>query len=339
MFGLKKMNIREIYENRECAALSRFGVAALNSRGRERDEEQCELRTVFQRDVGRVIHSASFRRLKHKTQVFLSPDGDHYRTRLTHTLEVGQIARSIARALSLNEDLTEAIAMAHDLGHPPFGHAGERTLARLNPDGFEHNAQSLRVVDKIEKNGAGLNLTWEVRDGILHHTGSPAETMEGRIVHISDRIAYINHDIDDALHAGVLEGDMIPAEIRRVLGHSYTRRINTLVTDVVANSFDSPEPRMSEEVGGAMEALRDFLFDAVYTNPVVKGEERKADGMITELYEFYRANPDMLPMQYIETAFRENIDTAVCDYIAGMSDNYAVAVYQDNFIPKGWDKR
>ncbi len=332
------MNIREFYEQSEEKVLSRYAVPASKSRGRRIYEPQCELRTIFQRDVGRVIHCASFRRLKHKTQVFLSPDGDHYRTRLTHTLEVSQIARTIARALRLNEDLTEAIAVGHDLGHPPFGHAGERTLNRLSPSGFAHNEQSLRVVDSIEKNGEGLNLSWEVRDGILHHTGSPAATLEGQIVQISDRIAYINHDIDDAIHAGVLHGEDLPAEIRAILGESYTARINTLVTDIVTNSVDSPELMMSEEVETAMEELRDYLFAHVYTNPIVKGEEVKADGMIEALYEFYRAHPDMMPMQYIETAFREDVDRAVCDYIAGMSDTYAVAVYRDNFIPKGWNK-
>ena len=333
------MNVRELYEQTEANILSPYAVQASRSKGRLTDEPQCELRTVFQRDVGRVIHCASFRRLKHKTQVFLSPDGDHYRTRLTHTLEVSQIARTIARALRLNEDLTEAISVGHDLGHPPFGHAGERTLNRLSPEGFEHNVQSLRVVDSIERNGAGLNLTWEVRDGILHHTGTPAATMEGRVVHISDRIAYINHDIDDAIHAGVLRGEDIPREIRAVLGNSYTERINTLVTDIVRHSLSKPELEMSEDVQDAMDSLRDFLFASVYTNPVVKGEETKADGMIAALYEFFRANPDMMPMQYIETAFRENVDRAVCDYIAGMSDNYALATYYDHFIPKGWNKR
>ena len=332
------MNIREFYEQSEEKVLSRYAVPASKSRGRRIYEPQCELRTIFQRDVGRVIHCASFRRLKHKTQVFLSPDGDHYRTRLTHTLEVSQIARTIARALRLNEDLTEAIAVGHDLGHPPFGHAGERTLNRLSPSGFAHNEQSLRVVDSIEKNGEGLNLSWEVRDGILHHTGSPAATLEGQIVQISDRIAYINHDIDDAIHAGVWHGEDLPAESRAILGESYTARINTLVTDIVTNSVDSPELMMSEEVETAMEELRDYLFAHVYTNPIVKGEEVKADGMIEALYEFYRAHPDMMPMQYIETAFREDVDRAVCDYIAGMSDTYAVAVYRDNFIPKGWNK-
>lgn len=333
------MNLREMYEQTEEKQLSRYAVPASRSRGRQIYEPQCDLRTAFQRDVGRVVHCASFRRLKHKTQVFLSPDGDHYRTRLTHTLEVSQIARTIARALRLNEDLTEAIAVGHDLGHPPFGHAGERTLNRLSPVGFEHNVQSLRVVDSIEKNGEGLNLTWEVRDGILHHTGSPASTLEGQIVHISDRIAYINHDIDDAVHAGVLRDEDIPLEIRAVLGERYTERINTLVTDIVVHSVDSPALMMSEEVEDAMDSLRQFLFANVYTNTVVKGEEIKADGMIAALYEFYRTSPDMMPMQYIETAFREDVDRAVCDYIAGMSDNYAVAVYHDNFIPKGWNKR
>lgn len=332
------MNIRELYEETESSRLSPYAVLSSRSKGRAVDEPQCELRTMFQRDIGRVIHCASFRRLKHKTQVFLSPDGDHYRTRLTHTLEVSQIARTIARALSLNEDLTEAIAVGHDLGHPPFGHAGERTLRRLSPTGFEHNEQSLRVVESIEKGGAGLNLTWEVRDGILHHTGTPAATLEGRIVQISDRIAYVNHDIDDAVHAGVLRGEDIPRHIREILGNTHSRRINTLVTDIVRNSVYSEELHMSEEIENAMDELRTFLFAHVYTNPIVKGEEAKADGMIAALYEFFRDHPDMMPMQYIETAFREDVDRAVCDYIAGMSDNYAVAVYQEHFIPKGWNK-
>ena len=332
------MNIREMYEQTEERQLSHYAVLAAKSRGRQVEEPPCEIRTIFQRDVGRIIHCASFRRLKHKTQVFLSPDGDHYRTRLTHTLEVSQIARTIARALRLNEDLTEAISVGHDLGHPPFGHAGERTLNQLSPIGFAHNVQSLRVVDSIEKNGKGLNLSWEVRDGILHHTGTPASTLEGQVVHISDRIAYINHDIDDAVHAGVLRNEDIPREIRAVLGSHYTARINTLVTDIIKNSSDSPVLMMSDEVENAMDELRNFLFASVYTNPLVKGEERKADGMITALYEFYRAHPDMMPMQYIETAFREDVDRAVCDYIAGMSDNYAVTVYRDQFIPKGWNK-
>ena len=332
------MNVREQYEKIEEGFLSPYAVPASHSRGRAVDEPQCELRTVFQRDVGRVVHCASFRRLKHKTQVFLSPDGDHYRTRLTHTLEVSQIARTIARSLRLNEDLTEAISVGHDLGHPPFGHAGERTLNRLSPEGFEHNVQSLRVVDAIEHNGAGLNLTWEVRDGILHHTGEPASTMEGRVVQISDRIAYINHDIDDAIHAGVLRGEDIPAEIRAVLGNSYTERINTLVTDIVMHSIGQPSLLMSDDVREAMDSLREFLFSYVYTNPIVKGEETKADGMIEALYEFYRTNPDLMPMQYIETVYREDTDRAVCDYIAGMSDTYALTVYYDHFIPKGWNK-
>lgn len=334
------MTIRETIEQNERMFLSPYAVCAADSRGRLRDEPQCQVRTVFQRDTGRIIHSAAFRRLKHKTQVFLSPDGDHYRTRLTHTLEVSQIARTIARALRLNEDLTEAIAVGHDLGHPPFGHAGERMLRRLCPDGFEHNEHSLRVVDRIEKDGEGLNLSYEVRNGILRHTGGvPAATLEGRIIQLSDRIAYINHDIDDAIHAGVLTDDSIPPEIRAVLGSSYTERINTLVVDIITNSQDKPALYMSREVEAAMDSLRDYLFDAVYRNPYVKGEERKAENMIAALYEFYRNEPELMPMQYIETSFRENVDRAVCDYIAGMSDTYAVSQYRDNFIPKGWNIR
>ena len=332
------MTIRERYEQQESKTLSAFASKAAFSKGRERPEPQCEIRTVFQRDVGRIVHCSSFRRLKHKTQVFLSPDGDHYRTRLTHTLEVSQIARTISRALGLNEDLTEAVAMGHDLGHPPFGHAGERTLNRLCPYGFAHNEQSLRVVDKLERDGEGLNLCYEVRDGILHHTGMPGETLEGRVVRLSDRIAYINSDIDDAVHAGVLKNSDIPALIRETLGQTYGERINTLVFSIVSASQEQTDILMEEEISAAMDALRDFLFEFVYTNPVVKGEETKADTLLASLYEHFRQNPDTMPVQYIETIYREDIDRAVCDYIAGMSDRFALAVYRDIFIPKGWER-
>lgn len=332
------MTIRERYQQQENRILSPLAAKASLSKGREKPEPQCEIRTVFQRDTGRIVHCSSFRRLKHKTQVFLSPDGDHYRTRLTHTLEVSQIARTIARALGLNEDLTEAIAMGHDLGHPPFGHAGERTLDRLCPYGFAHNCQSLRVVDKLERDGEGLNLCYEVRDGILHHTGAPGETLEGRVVRMSDRIAYINSDIDDAVHAGVLKNTDIPALIRRALGQTYSERINTLVFSIISASREQADIFMEEETSAAMDALRDFLFEFVYTNPVVKSEETKADTLLASLYEHFRQNPDTMPVQYIETIYREDIDRAVCDYIAGMSDRYALAVYRDIFIPKGWEK-
>ena len=327
-----------MYEQRELSFLSPYASKACQSKGREKPETQCDIRTIYQRDMGRIVHSAAFRRLKHKTQVFLSPDGDHYRTRLTHTLEVSQIARTIARALNLNEDLTEAIALGHDLGHPPFGHAGERTLNQLCPYGFEHNLQSLRVVDKLERNGEGLNLSFEVRDGIEHHTGTPGETLEGRVVRISDRVAYINSDIDDAVHAGVLRNGDLPLRIRQVLGETYAERINTLVFSIVRASTDKPDISMEEEISDAMDELRDFLFEFVYTNPVVKREETKANAFLSGLYEHFRNNPDTMPVQYIETIFREDIDRAVCDYIAGMSDRYALRVYHDIFIPKGWEK-
>ena len=332
------MTIREAYEQRELQFLSPYAAKACLSKGREREEAQCDIRTIYQRDMARIVHSAAFRRLKHKTQVFLSPDGDHYRTRLTHTLEVSQIARTIARALNLNEDLTEAAALGHDLGHPPFGHAGERTLNALCPYGFEHNVQSLRVVDKLERNGEGLNLSYEVRDGIVHHRGEPGETLEGRVVRISDRVAYINSDIDDAVHAGVLRPSDIPLRIRQVLGETYAERINTLVFSIVRASQDKDDIYMEEEISTAMDELRAFLFDFVYTNPVVKSEESKAYTFLSGLYEHFRDNPDTMPVQYIETIFREDIDRAVCDYIAGMSDRYALRVYHDIFIPKGWEK-
>lgn len=332
------MTIRENFEKRELEFLSTNAAKACFSKGRLKPEMESEVRTVFQRDMARIIHSSSFRRLKHKTQVFLSPDGDHYRTRLTHTLEVSQIARTIARALNLNEDLTEAIAMGHDLGHSPFGHAGERTLNRLNPHGFEHNRQSLRVVDIIERGGEGLNLSFEVRDGILHHTGDVGSTLESQIVRLSDRIAYINSDIDDAVHAGVLRDTDIPPVIRSALGQTYTQRINTLVLSIIRASQDRGQIIMEEETSELMDALRDFLFAFVYTNPIVKSEETKADTLIESLYDYFRNNPDTMPVQYIETIYREDIDSAVCDYIAGMSDRFAVSVCRSIYIPKGWEK-
>lgn len=332
------MTIREKYEKRELEFLSPNAAKACYSKGRQRPEEQCDVRTIFQRDMARIIHSSSFRRLKHKTQVFLSPDGDHYRTRLTHTLEVSQIARTISRALDLNEDLTEAIAMGHDLGHSPFGHAGERSLNRLNPHGFEHNKQSLRVVDLIERDGEGLNLSYEVRDGILHHTGDIGDTLESQVVRLSDRIAYINSDIDDAVHAGVLKNTDIPLGIRETLGDTYAKRINTLVFSIIRASADRNTIEMEEDISQSMDELRDFLFAFVYTNPIVKSEEIKADTLIESLYDYFRSNPDTMPVQYIETIYKEDIDRAVCDYIAGMSDRFAVSVCRSIYIPKGWEK-
>lgn len=325
------------WESMENQWLSEHAQRAAQSRGREREEEACEIRTCYQRDVDRIIHSKSFRRLKHKTQVFLSPEGDHYRTRLTHTLEVSQIARTIVRALGLNQDLTEAICMGHDLGHTPFGHAGEKELHALTDGRFTHNLQSVRVVERIEKNGAGLNLTWEVRDGIEHHSGNvPAATYEGRVVHLADRIAYINHDIDDALRAGILTADQIPEKLRMSLGDTHAKRINTLVLDVIEQSDKRGEICMSPEVSADMNELRNFMFKNVYRIPVALNEERKVRGMIKKLFRYYSERPDELPNEYREIAYNEGIESAVCDYIAGMTDRYALRVYSQLFLPNSW---
>ena len=332
------MTIRERLEQEELHTLSPYAVPAARSTGRLRPKEPCDVRTDFESDRGGIIHCSSFRRLKHKTQVFLSPEGDHYRTRLTHTLEVGQIARVIARALRLNEDLTEAIAMGHDLGHPPFGHAGEETLHQLCSEGFRHNEQSLRVVDVLEKGGQGLNLTNEVRDGILCHTGDrmPA-TLEGMVVRVADRIAYVNHDLDDAVHAGVLTEEQIPENVKRTLGTTYKQRINTLVIDIIDNSFDRPRVSLSDERSRALDELRDFLFLSVYRNPVVKGEETKATEMLTTLYRFFVKNPERMPEHFRDFS-TASVERRVCDYLAGMSDVYAVNTFRSLFIPMGWNK-
>ena len=293
------MNIREEQEKREHLIFSPYASFSDESRGRDRDEEPCPMRTIYQRDRDRIIHCKAFRRLKHKTQVFLAPEGDHYRTRLTHTLEVAQIARSIARALNLNEDLTEAIALGHDLGHTPFGHAGERTLNSLCPMGFAHYRQSIRVVEFLEKDGQGLNLTWEVRDGILNHrtSGNPS-TLEGKAVRLSDKIAYINHDIDDGIRAGILKESDIPSEYTDVLGNSTKERLNTMISDIIMNSIGKNDLVMSEPVHKAMTELRKFMFESLYLNPTAKSEEAKADKLITELYRYYVANTDKLPDTY-----------------------------------------
>ncbi len=273
--------------------------------------------------------------MKHKTQVFLAPDGDHYRTRLTHTLEVSQIARTIAVGLSLNESLIEAIALGHDLGHTPFGHAGERALDAVYPGGFKHYQQSLRVVDLLENGGAGLNLTYEVRNGIVCHTrGEEACTLEGRIVKLADKIAYINHDIDDAIRGGIITEGNLPLEVRTVLGESKSKRINTLVMSVINNTKDTVT--MAPEVQSAFENLHDFMFDRVYTNPICKGEEGKAAALIQKLYGFFSTHPDELPNEYIQIAWRDGAERAACDYIAGMSDGYALKVFEDYFVPMGW---
>ena len=333
------MNIREEQEKREHLILSPYASFSDQSRGRDREEEQCPMRTIYQRDRDRIIHCKAFRRLKHKTQVFLAPEGDHYRTRQTHTLEVAQIARSIARALNLNEDLTEAIALGHDLGHTPFGHAGERTLNSLCPMGFAHYKQSIRVVELLEKDGKGLNLTWEVRDGIVNHrtSGNPS-TLEGKAVRLSDKIAYINHDIDDGIRAGILKESDIPSEYTYVLGNSTKERLNTMISDIVVNSLGKNDIVMSEPVHKAMTDLRKFMFESLYLNPTAKSEEAKADKLITELYRYYVANTDKLPDTYKRfiTEFDERPEQVVCDYIAGMSDQYSISKFQEIFVPKAW---
>ncbi len=329
------MTVREKIENNEKILLSDKACLSAETKGRKIEEEKCPLRTDFQRDRDRIIHSNSFRRLKHKTQVFLSPEGDHYRTRLTHTLEVSQIARTIAIGLYLNEDLTEAIALGHDLGHTPFGHAGERALNSVVPDGFRHFDQSLRVVERLEKNGKGLNLTYEVRDGIVCHTrGKEADTLEGRIVKLADKIAYINHDIDDAVRAGVMCEEDIPLAIRNELGFKKSARINTMVLDVVENSVD--DIVFSDRIQQPFDELHSFMFDKVYTNPVCKGEETKAMEIIVRLYDYFLNNPDRISKAYQYIISEESVSRAACDYIAGMSDRYLLAVYKKIFIPDSW---
>ena len=284
-----------------------------------------------------MVHCKAFRRLKHKTQVFLQPEGDHYRTRMTHTLEVSRIARTMARALRLNEDLTEAAALGHDLGHTPFGHAGERALSRVVEGGFRHYEQSLRVVDCLEKDGEGLNLCYEVRRGILCHTaGEPAETLEGQLVRFADKIAYINHDIDDAMRGGIIYPTDIPVHISQVLGFTHGERIETLTLDVIENSREGTEIRQSEPIARAMAELKQFMFDSVYFNPMAKGEEGKAEDMICLMFDYYARHTDKLPPEYQDILVREGIQRAVVDYIAGMTDSYAVETFSNLFIPKGW---
>lgn len=333
------MSIRENLERMEEISLSPFATLSVNSRGRDREEPQCDIRPVFQRDRDLILHCKSFRRLKHKTQVFLSPKGDHYRTRLTHTLEVSQNARTIAKALRLNEDLVEAIALGHDLGHTPFGHAGERILNELCDEGYRHNEQSVRIVEKLEKDGKGLNLTWEVRDGILNHqTSMMPHTLEGKIVRLSDKIAYINHDIDDAIRAKVMSEEDIPLEIRKVLGMTTKERLNTLIHNIIMNSMGKNDIVMSEEIGGAMQDLRKFMFQKVYTNPAAKGEEAKAERLLCELYAHYMGHIEILPEQYQRMHSEgEKKERVVCDYISGMTDQYAVAKYREFFLPKAWE--
>lgn len=307
-----------------------------NTRGRLKGAEECPIRTEFQRDRDRIIHCKSFRRLMHKMQVFLAPEGDHYRTRLTHTLEVTQIARTIARALRLNEDLTEAAALGHDLGHTPFGHSGERALNDLLPGGFRHNEQSLRVVDLLENGGEGLNLTYEVRNGILCHTGPiPAETFEGRIVKTADRIAYINHDIDDAVRAGIISAADIPEDISETLGRTHSERISTLVRAAIEHGTENGIG-LTEPYADAMDRLRDFMFERVYYNEIAKSEDGKVAGMIEFLFEYFGAHPEQIPDEYTKYALMDGVGKVTADYIAGMTDRYAIGCFEELFVPKVW---
>lgn len=337
--AVTNLTIREQMELREMEYLSPYAAKSKDSKGRKRPETECDIRPVFQRDRDRILHCKSFRRLKQKTQVFLLPKGDHYRTRLTHTLEVSQNARTIAKALRLNEDLVEAIALGHDLGHTPFGHAGERALNAVNPLGFKHTIQSVRVVEFLEKDGKGLNLTWEVIDGILNHksSGTP-HTLEGQIVRLSDKMAYINHDIDDSIRGGILRPEDIPKEFTDVLGTTSKMRLNTMIHDVITNSMDQPEIRMSKRIENATKGLREFLFENVYKNPLAKGEEEKAINMIKNLYQYYVNHIDALPVEFYEMLKNKGAsdERIVCDYIAGMTDTYAVKKFQEFFVPESW---
>jgi dGTPase len=327
---------RERTEEIERQVLSDRASLAAETKGREVDEPQDDLRTVYQRDRDRIVHTKAFRRLKHKTQVFLSPEGDHYRVRLTHTLDVSQIARTVARALRLNEDLAEAIALGHDLGHTPFGHLGEQALTPFLGRPFRHSEQSLRVVDHLENDGDGLNLTWEVRDGIVNHPWSmpPPSTLEAQIVRYADRIAYLNHDIDDALRAGVLTPAELPAEPIRTLGETHARRINTLVTDLVASSEDREEIQLSKAVFGALDSLRDFMFEQVYLREDTHGEHERATRLIRELFQHFLDHPGDLPEEYHRAP--GDLPTRVADYISGMTDRYAIRTYERLFLPRGW---
>ena len=336
------MTVRQELEHQEHRRLNPLAAFSDRSKGRPRWEEEREgdVRTCYQRDIDRIVHSKAFRRLMHKTQVFLQPEGDHYRTRMTHTLEVARIASTITRALGLNEDLAEAIAMGHDLGHTPFGHAGEVALTKCLGKPFCHNEQSLRVVDVLEKDGMGLNLTHEVRNGILCHTGDPwPETLEGQIVRRSDQIAYVNHDIDDAVRAGILSNRDIPREISEVLGHNHSDRINTLVTDIIVVSREAGAIQLSPAVEKALKDLRAFMFENVYRSPVAKAEESKAKDMLQRLFEYYITHPEVLPEDFHPQLSFDGMERTVCDYIAGMTDNYAVDKFTEIFIPTGWHVR
>ncbi len=332
------MTIREQMEELEEAYLSPFASHSRCTRGRSRPEEPCDIRPVYQRDRDRILHSKSFRRLKHKTQVFLSPEGDHYRTRLTHTLEVSQIARTISKSLRLNEDLTEAIALSHDLGHTPFGHSGEYVLNQICPEGFSHYKQSLRVVERLEKNGSGLNLTWETRDGILNHrtSGSPS-TLEGGVVRLSDKIAYINHDIDDAIRARLFVEEELPGVYTDILGHSVRERLDRMIHDIISSSMGKPQISMTPGMEEAMKGLRAWMFEHVYCSDIPKAQEAKAQQLIVFLYEYYCSHVDQLPREFLVMMDQgEKKERVVCDYIAGMSDRYAIDTFEELFVPKAW---
>ena len=332
------MGIRENLERWEQEYLSPYAALSMNSKGRMRDEEQCDIRPVFQRDRDRILHSKSFRRLKDKTQVFLTPEGDHYRTRLTHTLEVSQNARTIAKALQLNEDLVEAIALGHDLGHTPFGHSGERALDRICPFGFEHSEQSVRTVEVLEKGGQGLNLTYEVRDGIRNHqTKGMPSTLEGKIVRYSDKIAYIHHDMDDAIRGGILTEADVPKDITSVIGETTGERLDHFIHDLVTNSFGKNEISLSEPVEKAMKDLRTFMFERVYQNPEAKSQEGKAEMLVETLYDYYYNRISLLPRELLNLLDAgESKEQIVCDYISCMTDRFAIAKYEELYIPRSW---
>ena len=333
---------REAQEALEEQLLSSQASFSSQSAGRKRNEPECEIRTCYQRDIDRIIHSKAFRRLKHKTQVFLSPEGDHYRTRLTHTLEVSRISRTISRGLRLNEDLTEAIALGHDLGHTPFGHAGERALDEIleQEGGFKHSEQSFRIVDSIELGGKGLNLTHETKDGIICHTGKKKpDTLEGCVVRIADRIAYVNHDLDDAIRAGILSETEVPEEILCALGSSNGERLNTLILDLIKESENTGEITLSPPIAFVFETFRDFMYKCVYLNMKAKSEETKVSGIVNELFRFYYRTPEELPAEYQTVSLQDGLKRAVSDYVSGMTDKYAIHVYEKLFIPEAWQVR
>ena len=334
---MQKLSVKELTFKKEEEYLSPYAVKSKDTLGRKVNEAPCSMRTDFQRDRDRIIYSRAFIRLKNKTQVFFSPEGDHYMTRLTHTLDVSQIARSIARALSLNEDLTEAIALGHDLGHTPFGHAGERVLSKLSPNGFKHNEQSLRVVDVLENGGKGLNLTSEVRDGILNHkTGTHPKTLEGQVVSLSDRIAYLNHDVDDAVRRGVIKVNELPERVIKVLGATSRERINKMISSAYENSIDKNAVSLSYEVDEAMTELRNFMFEKVYMMETAKKEEERAGHMLSCMYNYFFSNSDKLPDMYKSLLNSYDLPTVICDYLSGMTDRYAIKVFSQIFIPQSF---